>query len=531
MSQRTVMSLRRTHRHAVMAVVVALVCIAARADSVRAQSISVPEMLEQKSDWKKWSEEGRKLQLNGRFEGRAGKSFRLQRLEITFDPPRGLTLPQRMRAGQRLEMSGRLTIKTGRFHFELSRLAVGETDDRRIDARAAKIGQGQPDLLLNLASEYEVIADFYDDDPLRERIDSVRRRAFEEKRVLAAGNPQGLSALLKAGPGLGIDERELAAIRFETLVARRNKPDSILPELARSIEQTLEGWDKPQGADATISAEFLSDPVQAYRTARDPERLVMHRAFYRLIQKEIFESKLKSDGSNGIALANQIRVQLPEEEQTARTMEQKEIEYRLGRVKQLNRQQLQQLVDLLAQYERNDQIAETLDRWLKQQQEKFKRIGLSGKIRTADEYLFVGERWRIPRYNEEAVRLLKEAWTIAAADSPDDAAQIAERLRRLGWERMHDRWMTAAEIRGLPRDDIELAIREGRVVQGMSPSQVSQTLGSPIQVSRLASAVSVYELWSYGDSSGGGLVVRFRRSPREKTAAARVVSVSGTTMP
>jgi hypothetical protein len=383
-------------------------------EAASGQVLSVPEMLEQRSEWDSWIDSDRKLQIAGRFEGRAGGSFRMQKLDVTFDPPRSLALPRRMLAGQRLEVSGRLENRAGRYHFEVSRLAVGDTDDRRLDERAARIPRDQPALLLNLAAEYQAIADFYNDEDLRDRITSVRGTAFELLRSQAQGDPAMLWDLVQQGKELEIDKREIDAVLFESLHTRYRSDNSDMTELSGLIQKHLPGWDRVFDANVDkLPARYLSEPVVAYRSAMDADRRLMHRQFFRDVQKALFRSELRSDGSNGLEVAARVRSMLPEEEATAAEFEQREIRFRLGQIRQLNRRQLQQLVELLQQYGRQDEVPQTLERWLQRQEQRFAGLGLNGKLRTADEYLFVGDRWSRPQDREQAIALLKEAgWHI-----------------------------------------------------------------------------------------------------------------------
>lgn len=493
------------------------------------QQLSVPELLEQRSEWTQWAADGSKLIVDGRFEGRAGRMFRLQQLDMLFVPPRNINIPERMRAGQRLEVSGRLSREGERFRFDVIRLVVGETDREVMESRAARISPDEPRLLLNLAAEYEPIAEFYDDFDLASGVSAIRNRAFRLLRKQAAGNPDALRNLIAIGRDLEMDAALLDAVRFQTLTAEARQPDTDRDQLLEQIRAQLPGWDRRMPNAPELEDAFLENVNAEYADADAAKRQALHRRFYRFIRREQFRRQLKPDGSNGLPVAAKLREELPEERALAAEFERRGIGFRLSQVESLSRTELQELTDLLNNYNRAEEVAGVVDRWIQAQENRFSRFGLSGLVRTADEYLFVGERWQRPDDVDHAVGLLKEAWALAAEQSPDDAAQIADRLRGLGWERMHDTWMTSADVENLPRNDIELAIREGRVVAGMSPEQVLQTLGEPARVARLVSGTVVHELWSYGEGGSGSLIVGFRRSPRNPADSARVVQVTGST--
>jgi len=69
--------------------------------------------------------------------------------------------------------------------------------------------------------------------------------------------------------------------------------------------------------------------------------------------------------------------------------------------------------------------------------------------------------------------------------------------------------LTADQITMLPKDDVQLAIREGRVVRGMTGEQVTKTLGKPRSVSRLGNSRVLREVGNYDEA---GLVIRLRRN-------------------
>ena len=56
---------------------------------------------------------------------------------------------------------------------------------------------------------------------------------------------------------------------------------------------------------------------------------------------------------------------------------------------------------------------------------------------------------------------------------------------------------------------MQRAVREGRVVKGMTSEQVSQTLGRPNRTAKLAAQRVFREFWIYDEA---GLVVRLRRN-------------------
>lgn len=514
--------LRRSGWRACLLFVVSLTTSAACA-----QSLTVPEIVGQKDKWDKWVSDGTKLVIDGRFEGRAAQSFLMEKLPISFQTPRSNPLPERMQKGQRIEVSGRLTNSSGRLVFEVNRLTIAETDSERIRAAAGRIPADQPDKLDQLADQYEPIALFYDDQRLRAEMDAVRVTSFERKRVLRKGDFQKLWELTSDSLQYAIPPRLTAEVRFESLCTRWKQPQPNLETLQASIESNLPGWDdRNQNWDAQKEALFTRDPIAAYNAATDIDRLLYHRRLFRAVTLQLLLAPLKPDASNSLSIAQQIQELLPEESEQARRLELADISSRLRRIETLSRAELQQLADLLRDHDRDAEIIKVTDQWVRAQDTRFRNTGLSGLLRTADEYLFIDDRFQRPEHKQTAIELLQQAWAVADRESPGDAVQIAERLKRLGWERLKNRWITTSDIEKLPDDNIDLAVREGRVVKGMSTNQVTGILGQPARISRIASGAKVRELWIYDAAGSAGVVVQFLRSRSEQISSATVADVT-----
>lgn len=512
-----------------LSTLVVALTVASSGPCALAQTMTVPELVAQKDRWDQWATDGTKLAIDGRFGGRAAQSFLLEKLSISFQTPRNNPLPDRMQKGQRIEVSGRLSSSNGRLVFDVNRLAIGETDAEAIRREADRIAVDQPEQLHDLAQRYEPIALFYDDQRLRAEIEAVRMTGFQRLRQQSKGDAQRLWDLAQQAGRLLIPDRSAAEVRYESLVARSKLPEPDFAALRKTIEQSLPGWNEQRpGWDEQKETQFKLDSVAAYNAASDEVRPLFHRRLFRAISLPQILRQARPDGSNGLSVAMQLRELLPEEGASAARLELSEISYRMNRVEELNRAEFQQLTDLLKSHDRASEITQATDRWIRAQDSRFRGSGLNGLIRTADEYLFVHERFQRPEHLQSAVELLKQAWAVAQSEAPSDAPQIAERLKRLGWERLKDKWMTVKEISKLPDDNIDLALREGRVVKGMTTEQVAGILGQPARVSRIASVSRVRELWIYDAPGSAGVVVQMLRSGAESARSAVVVDVTRT---
>lgn len=490
-----------------------------------AQVTSVPDFVQKKNDWPRLAQEQKRFQLDGRFESRAGEAFRLSNVEMIFRLPSTLKLPDRVEKGQRVEVSGHLAPEGTRTAFIVSRLLVRGTDLEALIDRSEEVGEKDPQRLLSLAAEYVPDAEFYRDDNLKLQITEIRTRAVGLLLRKSLSNPAELTSLLAQAESLKVNERVQQEIRFALVYLEAKSPTPDF-DTALSILKTLPNWDRaiPPPGKVVVDA-FPANAMNTYLRAGDNDRSGFHRLAYARLRTRQLQSSLKPDGSNGVELAKQIQFEFPDEKTVVQQLVSKEVEWHLSRSDQLSRQDLMAAVKLLFELDRKSESADLIQRWLKAQEKRFGTSTLAGILRTADEYLFVAEQWNNQDSRTNGIELLKKAWAQAEQESPDDVVVIAERLKALGWERLKGTWMTTRDIEMLPQDDVQLAIREGRVVRGMTGVQVQQAFGKPRQVSRISSSRFMRELWVYEEA---GLVIRLQRSLARADEALIVDDVSRT---
>lgn len=482
------------------------------AGTVLAQMATVQEIMKQKALWKRFADEGRRLHFDARFQGRAADTFRVDNMDLDFRLPSSIRLPDRMRDAQRMEITGKFVNDSGRLQFLVSSLTIRDTDMEQVTKRVAAVPESSLDELLKIADEFEPIAEFYKDEGLTAEVTSVRTLYITKRRKLASADSVQLKQILQTGTTLNADPRLLSSIRFQLLLADWKQPKTDLSTLLMTL-QRLPGWDqRGDTVPLRLRETFPTTAIADYDAGTDAERQNLHRLFYSRVRQQQIQSQLKKDGSNGLTLAGMIREEFPEAPEEATAMEEREVSYRLGRVPELNRQELQQLVDLLTNLSRQNSVSDVINEWLRAQEKRFGTTDLAGLIRTADEHLFAAEQWKDSRHSDKGVDLLKQAWVLASQESPTDAEQLADRLKRLGWEYLNGEWMTLKQLEMLPKDDIQLAIREGRVVRGMTMAQVTSTMGKPARISRVGTTKALRELWIYDDTGSAGLVVRFKRA-------------------
>lgn len=499
------------------------------ATSAVGQTTTVSEVLKLKPQWKKLADEGRKLNFEARFNGRIGDSFRVEKLDVEFRLPGSIRLPDRMRERQRMDITGKFAVNGQRMIFLVSELTIRETDLERLAKRVEALPKDQPEALLKLADDFAEIGEFYDDQALLSEVEDIRLSSVQLMRQIASGDVSRLVKVVDVAKAQKVSETFLQAIGYEILMTQwRGQAER--QELVKSVQQ-LKGWNKPEmEIPDQLKQGFPKDAVRLYDEGNVRDREILHRLLYRAVRGEQFQAMLKPDGSNGLELARHVRDELPEEVAMAANFEQREVDYRLGRISDLSRREMQQLLELLNGLNRNDGQETIISDWLGAQEKRFGTLELAGVLRVADEYLFVFEQWKNPAHQQKGIDLLKSAWAIAAVESPGDAVQIADRLKGLGWEHLNGKWLTTQQMETLPKDDIQIAIRDGRVVKGMTAQQVIQTLGQPERISRFGTSKVMREMWTYGGTGSAGLVVRLRKSVLSRADQLVVEDVSRTSV-
>lgn len=508
----------------IMLLIGMLLCVAVGA-AADAATVHVRDVAEDKERWNQWVRSGEVINLSGRYNGRVGRQLTLVKLEWRISPGRTAVLPADLDAGQRMTVSGTLQNDNGRYVLQATRIIAGPSDLTLLHSAARQLPKGNPEPRYELADKFAPIADFYGDDDLKAKVGQLREEAFALERAQLADDPAGLMQLQSRADDLGIDSSRQQALIFQALILRfqqtqkQKRPG--LDSLLADIKKMLPGWDQQfDFSSSAIAEHFRKDPVAAYDSAEDFVRRKMHRRLYRQVRLKQILSKLEDDGSNGDQIAAEIVLELPEEQQAIDNSRKQYVEYRLKRVPFLTRGQLEDVELLLRKAGRQQEFNDVLDRWLQAQRRRLNDEQLNGMLMMADEYRFAWERWEQQRHADGAADLLKRAYMKSVKEAPREAKKILSQLEQLGWTRLHDRWMTRDDIRSLPKNDVELALRERRVVPGMSSEQVTSILGQPTRRVKVVSGRHVQEIWLFDDGGSQPISVHMQRRRFESAADA-----------
>ncbi len=494
--------------------------------SATADVLSTADLTAQQTHWREWAERQTPLQITGRYRSRTGTGIHLQKLPLTLVPARGLALPERIRFGDRLTISGEMVFRGRQAEFRMNRIVNEGTDEDLFRSALKRLDPDDYPAHYRLAARYEQIAAFFEDRSLARTVAAARQTTFSRQRRAAAQDPERLWELAESGPGFDLAEAVRDEIRFEGLILLSRRPDLTIDELDQAITRLtgwFSGWKQPSSPlPERFRERFRTDPVALYGKSDENARRQMERLLYRNLRRRRLEADLKPDHSNALELARQVQDELPEERTMAQRLQNLWADFRLQTVESLSHRELEQLMTVLADLDRPDDIREGIDRWLQRQVRRFSARGLEGLVRTADEHLYAWDKWQHPNARDTAIDYLTEAWTAARRESPSDAEEIAARLERLGQSYLHDRWMSEADVRNLPDSDVERAAREGRVVPGMTPAQVRHIHGEPTRRIRMATSRSIEEIWLYGQPHTRRIAIYLTR-PRSATPDAATV--------
>lgn len=494
---------------------------------VAAESFSVRQFVAAKDKWPKFINQSTELTLNGRFAGRIARQFRLSKLPMMITPERTTALPSDVDAGERVTITGRLRKVGTRYQFDASRIALGANDSVRLKREIQNLPEGSFDAAYALANRYQQTADFYEDEILKTQIQSLRSTTFQKQRSASAKNFQQLKALVQTAKELGLDEDTQQNIRFESIIQMSKQKGVATADVVKRIKAELPGWDdSSQYLSADQRQAFQKDPVTTYEGLVAEQRPAFHRLLYRSVRLPDIVKGLSKDGSNGDDVASALQKELPEEAASIQDANRQYVAFRLAAVPKLTRPQLSKLEELLVSLNRKKDFDQALDEWLKAQEKRLNNQQLDGLIETANQYLFAFERWKNAKHGDKGTMYMKRAWAIASGAAPEEAAIIETRLESLGWVRLRNEWMTTEDVAALPDSDMDLATKQGRVVEGMKVAQVIAILGGPDRKIRVASKGKVQEVWVFGGSGTSGITVHLSRRSFDSQTSAVVTKVA-----
>jgi hypothetical protein len=503
---------RRAVRTAALLAIAVFTLLQATARSAE----SIEEFNTRKNDWS--SLLGASFTLEGRLGIVGTQRITFDRCNLEFRLAPGLAaLPRDTRVA---EVTGSLSKKDGKLQFDVTEIKARPTDLQALQARRGKIDSSRLKEWYDLADWAEKRGRFYEDTDLTGKALEYREVALMvEYRRLRAGDVDGLLEIAKRAASLGLTEtvgwraiHDACRIQLAKLKSADHPDESVVLD---RILKNLPGSNEPlKPEDEPLRLSYKTAPDRVYIDADKQLRKKLHRALYVEVLLGKIERDAKPDGSNGEAIAARISQQLPELAPLADEYRKKETEHLTSKVGSLSRADLLRLVGKYEIEKRPDDVVRVQKEWLKAREKSRREEGPQGLVELAKDYSL------LLKDDRTAALLFEEAWQLNPR-----MKEPAEWLTAHGRVLHNDRWILAEAVPQAPEDRFDEAVREGRVLEGMSESQVRAALGTkPTSVVRQASKAKVTELWVY--HSQGLTVSLTRRFDQSEARVDRVNSIS-----
>lgn len=495
-------------------------CLVCGAPAAAAQPTSIRGFLESRSQWESFAQGKVRLTLEGRYRSMAPAALRFTNCDLPFEAEEGETFPRLPGQSRRIEVSGHLEKDRRGLVFIVKTIQQLPSDLATFGKKRAVLPPDDERAWYDLGDWAHARGAFYKDEELLQKAREVYFRGVNiERRELSADDADGLLELAEKAGRYELPEslrRELVHEAYQRLwkksrAAGRPEPAALLETMSQDLEGSKIPLDPPQPA---LRERYWDNPLQVYNRSGLDERPALHRIFYSTVLLEKITDKAQQDGSNGFEIARRIDALVPEQHALAETFRKRELEFRMTNLNTATRREAVELAERFRRRSQPDQGRLALESWLSAKTESLRREGPAGLVRAAEAYISLIDD------KQSAAKLLVEAYELS-----DGSKEVAVKLRELGYQQRDGGWLSPDEFKQLPEDPARKAMREGRIIVGMTTEQVRKTLGVPKSSSRVATAGRIDEVWTYGEGGGSRLAVHFLRST-ETDAAATVVRVS-----
>lgn len=478
------------------------------------QTLEMREFVEMQPQWDQWEREKKDLKISGRFEAASPTLLRLRNCPLPFRPA-GEEFPEFGTNTSRLLLTGRIDRAVNERYFRVTNVERQPDDQQVYELKRAAVDPSEALHWHELAQWAESLGAFYQDAQLLEQAKAAREQGLRVERAAAGGDLPALGKLADQATKWGATHlaREIQhqSLRLEWEALRKDSQGD-LNEFARRVREMLPGAAQPIAKwPLPLLEAYAKDPVVTYDRVEVAEYPILDRQFYSEVILAELDRRLLENGSNGEEIARTLESLLPERTALAEQYRQREIEFRLANLQAATRSDLLMLAERLETRNRSTEATAARANWLKFREEAARKQGLLALVPVAEDYLAV------VKDQETAGRLLVEV-----AQAYPDSKQVPERLARLGYQFLDGRWQSPQEVAARPVDPLAMAMREGRVTEGMTPAQVEKTLGRPDKIAQAASRGAIHSAWQFG----GGLVIHFERRANESPTRARVVGMS-----
>lgn len=501
--------MRRPHWKLISLVLLSAGAVLIFSSMALATGESVEDFMKLKSKWDELV--GSKFLIQGRVSGTTDTVLGLQGCGIEFRSKE--RLPRFDIKKDVVEVSGELARdeRTNAIYFKISSLKKLENDERIFERRRVDLPRNDPQKWYELGDWAVQRGSFYKDNELIQRgmrcYDEGLRieRATMKDKTAEKLQELGRKSSEMTGKNalkLQLDHEAAFLIWSENLKSRANADE--LFGLAMDLAKQFPGADQPLVvADQPLRAEYLRAPVEVYDATvtntdlsveqRDARRRKLHRILFSELVLESLKRRLRKDGSNGKAIAAELLRVLPEYGDLAAGYRDAEYAARLASVDKLSFSEMTALRKELSELGRTEDSKTLHLKWFARRDEVMRKQSATELVELAALYHVGYEGPRDKR------RIVLDLLFEAERHRPGiaDAKQLFEIY---GYRQYEGRWLTEAEIKAEENSPLALAIREGRVIPGMSPQQVRRVLGTPTSITRLLTGKQVSEYWVYRES-------------------------------
>ncbi len=403
-----------------------------------------------------------------------------------------------------LEVTGKIERRDGKLVFAMSSIRSRPSDMERLIFEKSAINADDAAKWYELASWASRRANFYNDPALREASQEIQRTGLEiEFRGLKPSDRNGLVSLIQKARKFKLDQVLIEEFlhdgywdRFLFIRERdRATKTEDYADLLVSVSNDMEGARKPlETYDAEKAKAYLENAKGIFKAASEEERETLERYFYIHIATTKILNQADTTGKNAFQIAAELKKEVPERTDFIDQYEEAGLKYESQRIPVMTRQEMQNLANRYAARDDAAGVTRTKTTWLNARESLYTDNGARGLVDLAEEWIqLLNDRKTAAKYY------------IAAWKQNSQYPLAAAWLRQNGYALNDGEWVPAEMLPPSQESAIEKAIREGRIVKGMTTTQVKTAMGvAPDSVVRFATNGKVTELWVF--QSAGAMV-------------------------
>lgn len=447
------------------------------------------------------------VSVEGRITSLSKNSMRLARCSLPFLMKEEDS--RQVSSGKSVIVRGTIRKErdTDKLQFEVSKVTVIPGDGEKYRLRAGEIRAGEAQPWYQLAEWADARAAFFNDAELKVLADNARLRGLQtEARILNPRTPEGLETLAKKAREFKLDERFAMELQFEgawllvtTMLRDPQRDATSLGNTAARIARQFPGAEIPLTRWIPIDFQKV-EVLSQYAQADDAERKLWHRRLFVVATAAELETRLTPDGRNGVELAEEWRLRLPERASESQSFLDKFDAFRLARLTTMTRDDLLTFAKDLDARKKADIATQAKRTWMNHRAELAIPQGGAGVVRMAENHRAV--------YGDDqgAIAILQNGWL----KFPEDNT-LKEAFQSLGYRLEGNRWVRGNPQEGMP---VRTAAPLPELASGMTMEQVKTMLGLPPRRSRVVMASGPIEHWIYGEG-GSRLILEFTTTPNQ----------------